>query len=330
MWSESLIIEEIQKIFPPRADIASIGIGDDCAALKRPASLVTTDAAVEGVHFDLRWMTLADALYRCLSANLSDIAAMGAVPTAFTLAIGLKNTFPFSEIRNAILAMKDCLNDHNLRQCTLVGGDVVRSPQAVFSITMMAPAPPWKTVTRSGARPGDAILWIGNMGCAAAGLAICQTPGALENPTLAAYGNFLANFKRPTAQTAIAPLLAKTRLVHAMMDTSDGLMTDLPRMLAMSRCGADIRLDDIRPNDAMRQLAQNLNKDPMDWMICGGEDFALLVTSAPGDIEKIAEYARICHAPCKKIGTCTQKNGHIRWLKDGAEVFPKNTGFSHF
>ena len=76
MWTENQVIEEISRIFTPRPDIAPLGIGDDCAVFRDGLNLITTDAAVEGVHFDLSWMSLADAAYRCTTANLSDVASM--------------------------------------------------------------------------------------------------------------------------------------------------------------------------------------------------------------------------------------------------------------
>ena len=126
-WTESDVIEAIMEVFPSRRDLVTLGIGDDCAVLARGERLVTTDASVEGVHFDVAWMTLADAAYRCLTSNLSDVAAMGGEPGCFTLALGLRPDLGFDEIRGAIGAMRQCVEEHGLSRCALVGGDVVRS-----------------------------------------------------------------------------------------------------------------------------------------------------------------------------------------------------------
>ena len=150
-WRESDVIALITELFPGRSDILARGIGDDCAVFCRGQRLISTDASIEGVHFNLDWMTPGDAAYRCLSSNISDIAAMGAEPGVFTMALGLPGEMAFDDIRGIFLNLKQCIADHGLDGCWLVGGDVVRSPVLMFSITILGELPPWPIVCRNGA-----------------------------------------------------------------------------------------------------------------------------------------------------------------------------------
>ena len=324
-WTESDVIEAIMEVFPSRRDLVTLGIGDDCAVLARGERLVTTDASVEGVHFDVAWMTLADAAYRCLTSNLSDVAAMGGEPGCFTLALGLRPDLGFDEIRGAIGAMRQCVEEHGLSRCALVGGDVVRSAVAMFSVTMLGEVPEWPVVTRAGARAGDVIAVLGDPGYAAAGLELCRRGRAGES----SWSRFVEAFRRPRAQVVLGPLLARVRLVTAMMDTSDGIMTDLPRMLKSSGCGAELDVGAFVPDAAMAALGCELGMDPLGWMASGGEDFGLLVTADPCHVCALERAALEYGVRCRVIGRCTAER-RLCWLKGGREVAMEDASFSHF
>ena len=328
-WTEAQIIEEISRIFPMRSEIVERGIGDDCALMHDGMKLITTDASIEGVHFDLHWMTLADAAYRCMTSNVSDIAAMGAFAGPFTLALGLPVSLEFDEIRLAISAIKKCIEDHRLPDCWLIGGDVVRCDSAMFSVTVLAKCPEWPVVYRNTASPGDAIIALGHLGYAAAGLDLFKS-GLFRNDSLISEFDLfplLNAFRRPLALTQFGPLIAQNRCISAMMDLSDGIRTDLPRLLAQSHCGADVFLDRLIPDNRLLNASELVHCDPMDWMICGGEDFGLLVTSKTPEI--VFKFANEQHIPCCILGLCTDKPD-ISWFENGRYSTRKNISFSHF
>ena len=324
-WTESQIIRMIAQHFGHRADITSIGIGDDCACIREDLRLITTDASIEGVHFDLSWMSLADAAYRCMASNVSDVAAMGAYAGAFTLALGLRPDLSFDEIEAAIAALAQCVRDHGLENCWLVGGDVVRSPVVMFSVTVLGKTPEWPVVTRSGAHPGDAIYLVGNAGYAAAGLELCRQ----NLDRCPEFEPFLKAFCRPLVQTTFGPLVARHGLATAMMDTSDGLFTDLPRLLEQSHIGATVYIDRLKPDNALAHIAQITGKNARDWMICGGEDFGLIVTVSAQNCASFERLAGDTNTPYQKIGTCTEQTG-IKWFERNHAVAVCDQSFSHF
>ena len=328
-WTEEQVIQAIQEIFPSRKDLAPCGIGDDCAVLMPGLELITTDASVEGVHFDLSWMSLADAAYRCMTSNVSDAAAMGAYAGPFTLALGLREDIEFNEILSAIQAIKDCIQEHGLSDCWLIGGDVVRSSQVFFSITVLSQKPAWPVVLRSGAKPGDVILALGRLGMSAVGLELYRRSFDKKCSRQSAYAPYLKAFCRPHALTSLGPDIAQQQLVHAMMDISDGIRTDLPRLMKQSHCGARVDLGVVIPDGDLIQICKEINIDPIDQMICGGEDFGLLVTTPPQNVAKIKKYACTHQVPCYEIGVCTDSK-NVEWFERGKSSHRIDTSFSHF
>ena len=329
MWTENKVIEEISCVFSPRPDIAPLGIGDDCAVFRDGLNLITTDASTEGVHFDLSWMSLADAAYRCLTANLSDVASMGAVPSGFTLALCLRPDLAFEAIRGAIDALKQCIEDHGLKDCWLIGGDVVRSCIVSFSITMLGQKPNYPVVRRDGARDGDLIAVIGHLGHSAAGLEICRRNLMFDGMN-EKYAPFLSAFKRPKALCRIGCALAEKRLLHAMMDLSDGVMTDLERMLASSRCGCVAEIGAFKPDAAMEALAEEFCVQPRSWMVCGGEDYSLLTAFPKENLEAVREICLNNSSSLTVLGHCDKRIRGIRWMDGANEVRLKNVSFVHF
>ncbi len=330
-WTEAQVIDEISRTFPVREDLVERGIGDDCAVMQNDMKLITTDASIEGVHFDLRWMSVADAAYRCMTSNVSDIAAMGAYAGPFTLALGLPPSLDFYEIRKAIQAIKSCIIDHELEDCWLIGGDVVRSPFVMFSVTVLGKRPEWPVVCRNTAKPGDTVIAMGNLGHAAAGLALFDSGTYLDENRIKSCSlePLLKAFCRPKALTGVGPILAKNRLVSSMMDLSDGIRTDLPRLLKQSQCGAVIDLDALVPDKCLLRACDVLQCDARDWMACGGEDFGLLMTATVDNVSKIEKIASENDIPCIILGKCTQ-NSDLIWNENGRLSSRKDQSFAHF
>ena len=329
MWCEEDVIAAIRGSFGNDGGRIRLGMGDDCAQLGDGLTLITTDASIEGVHFDLDWMTPGDAAYRCLTSNLSDVAAMGARAAAFTLALGLRPDLPFDAVRNIIDGLKQCLLDHDMTHCILVGGDVVRSPVVMFSVTMLGETPPWPIVTRHGASPGDIIGVLGHIGYAALGLELCKNGCCRDNHPTSEI--FLNAFKRPRCLPHLGPQLAQAQCLTSMMDTSDGIMTDLPRLLTASSCGATVELDHFCPDAEMIRTANRCHADARNLMVCGGEDFGLLFTCRENKLKLIRHAAACSNIPLILFGQCTKTApGHILWTERGKQTHPINRSFSHF
>jgi|GEM_PF-1053208 len=329
VWHERDVIAAVASVFHEHRDICDLGIGDDCAVLRRAPRYVTTDACVEGVHFDLGLMSMADAAYRCLTSNISDVAAMGAEPGPFTLALGLPPSVPMSEICLAIGALRDSIAEHDLASCWLVGGDVVRSDVIFFSVTMWGEAMAWPCVRRDGAREGDVLLALGGLGHAAAGLDALRAGYRADGELSAGLRRCIRAFLRPRAQVGLAQTLAQKGLLRAMMDLSDGLMADLPKLLARSECGGRIEIDALVADEALQEAALTLGVDPIDWMLSGGEDFSLLVAVLPDHVATIRDLAYGQGVSCHQLGTCCREAG-VHWTRRSEPVIPCDKSFSHF
>jgi thiamine-monophosphate kinase len=251
----------------------ALGIGDDAAAWqpsRSNRSVITTDALVENVHFRRDLMPAQAIGHRALAANLSDIAAMGARPVLATIALGIPPDVAaewVADCYDGIAALATSA------RCAIAGGDITRAAELVFAITVVGEVRPSNLKTRAGARPGDVIAVTGPLGASRAGLRI-----ALERPDLRAGGaacrEALRAFSMPVPRLRDGRWLGGSRHVRAMMDTSDGLSTDLARLCAASGVGA--RIDAIPIAPAAADVAALTGDDAEAWALDGGEDFELL------------------------------------------------------
>jgi thiamine-monophosphate kinase len=249
-----------------------VGIGDD-AAVWQPSrsarSVITTDALVEGVHFTLDAMSASDVGHRALASNLSDVAAMGARPVLATIAFGVGPRADEAWILGCYRGMAALAERTG---CAIAGGDLVRAPVITLAIAVIGEVRPSNCKTRSGMRPGDVLAVTGTLGASRAGLAVAGTPGLAGHPDAEAA---LRAFRTPEPRMAEGRWLGASRNVHAMMDLSDGLATDLGRLARASGVGA--RIDDVPVAPAATGLAAAADADPERWALEGGEDFELLV-----------------------------------------------------
>src|ERR1700681_4818956 len=253
-----------------------VGIGDD-AAVWQPSrgnrSVITTDALVEGVHFTRDAMSAYDAGWRALASNLSDVAAMGARPVLATVALG----FPPETGPGWLLGAYDGIAALATRaRCAIAGGDLTRAPAITFAITVVGEVRASNLKRRDGARHGDVLAVTGALGASRAGLLL-----ALGRPDLAAdpaLAGALAAYRTPVPRLREGAWLGASRHVHAMMDTSDGLSTDLARLCTASGTGAC--LESVPVADGARRVAARSGDDPAAWALDGGEDFELLVSVA--------------------------------------------------
>ena len=304
-----------------------LGIGDDAAAW-RPSrsnlSVITTDALVDGVHFLRERMTAGAAGERAMAANLSDIAAMGARPRLATVALGLPHDVGEAWVLEAYRAMAALCARHG---ATIAGGDIVRAPAVVFSITVVGEVSPSRMKTRAGGRPGDVVAVTGPLGASRAGLELMLRPelaGALAEDEIAFARSA---FERPRPLVREGAWLAASRYVHAMMDVSDGLSTDAVRLARASGCG--LVLDDVPVHLAALGVAEALDFDPRAFARDAGEDFALLVAVAPRAFGYLStRFAGRFGAPLLAVGTLDARP-EMRERVMGEERDLVSAGFDH-
>lgn len=296
----------------------ALGVGDDCALLQAPAGhqlAVTTDTLVAGVHFPAG----ADPhllAQRALRVNLSDLAAMGAEPLAFTLAV----TLPAADERWLEAFAGGLREDAERFRIGLAGGDTTRGRDLVITIQAMGTVPAGQALTRAGAHPGDRIFVSGRLGDAAAALAIL---GKAAGAASGAEQRRLQRYWLPEPRLALGSVLRG--MATAAIDISDGLAADLGHILARSGCGALIdpqRIPTAIDDDCPADLA-------IERALHGGDDYELCFTVAPTRLADLRRAARSLPVELADIGEITARPGLRAWDGETETPLPGH-GFTHF
>jgi thiamine-monophosphate kinase len=326
------LIEHIRRRLPPAPPSVVIGIGDDAAvaaADRGTLQVLTTDALVEGVHFDRRFSTPADIGYKALAVNVSDIAAMGATPRLALLSLILPASLPFPEVDGLLDGL---LQVAHADKVTLVGGNITRSPgPLVVDVTLIGSVRPRRFLTRSGGQPGDQLYVTGTIGAAAAGLGWLREHATLgtEIPEDSGLAECVLRHRRPEPRARIGGLLGRSRAATACMDLSDGLADAVRQLAAASGAGARISAEALPIHAAARRWFSRDGGDPLTAAAAGGDDYELLFAvskRARGRLRHVIQQAR--GIPVTRIGELTVESA-IRIERDGA-IEPLPDGFVHF
>jgi thiamine-monophosphate kinase len=326
--SEWDLIKALSREFGPAPPGVILGIGDDCAAIEIPGSdylLWTVDTLVEGVHFDLAYTSLAQLGWKSLTVNLSDIAAMGGDPGAALLSLGWP---PDRDRRGALAFAAGLAQAAREYGVAVIGGDTVSSPQGlIVTITLTGRVPASQMLRRAGAHPGDLIFVTGPLGEAAAGLNILRQ--SLDLPPDLKEGLTEAQL-RPRPQLRAGRLLAREGLATALIDTSDGIATDLYHICQASGVGARIPAAGVPVSPRVTAAAPHLGRAPLDLALSGGEDYLLLFTATPSVAERLpAAFSRAGLAAPLPLGRIIEGERVILETPAG-EVDISGQGYDHF
>ncbi len=328
---ERELIKQLQLLVGGDCSDLLQGIGDDCAVISKTrdkAWLVTMDTLLEGVHFKLDLHPPEQLAEKSVAVNVSDIAAMGGAPLFILLSIGLPRGFDKAWFDRFASGLAHALADYG---CILIGGDTVASPGPVaLTLTVIGEAPKDRILYRSRACIGDTVWVSGPLGLSAAGLALLQSDRSTPDLQI-----LLDAHLRPRARVALGLRLAESGLVHAMMDVSDGLATDLAHLCQASGVGAEIVADQLVPDPALCRAAEILEKDPLHWMVQGGEDYELLLTAAPENSDQLVRLADGCGLCLCPVGTVVRGSGVTLVTAEdtgsGIRKIPVSyLGFDHF
>ncbi len=311
-------------------------VGDDAAVVTTQPGrslIVTTDVLVDGVHFSDQTTAPEDAGWRAAAANLSDLAAMGAVPLGITVGLGLPGTTAVSWVEGLYRGLTACLNQYDT---SIVGGDICRSPVISVAITAFGDVDPQQILRRSAARPGDAIVVTGPHGASRAGLELLLHPELGHSLSASDRAALITAHQRPTPRFDVVKWLSSPSrfptfaapIAIAAMDSSDGLADAVVQICRASGVGAQIARHCIPLPPALTRWV-----DPdraLEWALYGGEDFELVLCLpldwATALVEALGEGAAI-------VGTITAEPG-VR-LVDLAGTHPDillslEQGFQHF
>jgi thiamine-monophosphate kinase len=258
------------------ASTVILGMGDDAALFRAKAgneTILTCDWFLEGTHF-LRDMHPPDAVgWKCLARAVSDVAAMGGAPRCFLLSLALPETHTGRWLDHFLKGLRRAARKF---RCALAGGDTTRRKEILINVMAVGEVPAGHAALRSGARVGDIIYVSGRLGEAEFGLRLLK--GSKGHAK--AGDPRLRKHLYPEPRLALGHWLAKNRLVNGMMDISDGLSSDLPRLCSSSGVGARVETVSV-PLLGTRNLGLNLDLDPVQLALHSGDDYELLFTVSP-------------------------------------------------
>ena len=326
------LIAHIRRRLPPPPPALVVGIGDDAAvavAERGALQVLTTDALVEGVHFERRFSTPADIGYKALAVNISDIAAMGAAPRLALLSLILPPALPLADIDGLLDGLLDLAEKTGV---TLAGGNITRSPgPLVVDVTVVGSVRPRRILTRSGGRPGEGLFVSGTIGAAAAGLGWLKEHGVLgsELPEDPALSECVARHRRPEPRARLGALLGRTRAASACMDLSDGLADAIRQVAESSGVGARVAASALPIHAGAASWFHVHGVDAVQASLSGGDDYELLFALSSrgrGRLRLVEQQARGVRLTC--IGELTKDRGLVV-ERDGAGE-PMPAGFVHF
>ena len=330
--AELEIIRLIRRVVEQSpSERVEVGIGDDTAVLRTESGarlLATTDVVVEDVHFRRAWATPFDIGWKAMAVNLSDIAGKGGQPRWALVGLAMPAPTP-EEVEALYEGMREAAAPHGV---AIVGGDTSDSPRGWFVNVTLLGEHGGTPRLRSGAKPGDAVAVTGTLGRSAAGLAALEAGrGALGTASAGAVEAVTSAHLRPTPRVAEGRWLDAAGGVHAMMDCSDGLATDLAHICRASGVGARVTLDRLPVDPAAREVAGALGVDALVWATSGGEDFELLLACDPDSVARLRDGLR--HA----TGTALTVVGEIEALQTGVTFLDRagrpvrvEAGYEHF
>jgi thiamine-monophosphate kinase len=326
---ERELIEHIRRRLPPSPPAVLVGPGDDAAVIvptRGTLQVLTTDAVVEGIHFDRRYSSLADVGYKALAVNISDLAAMGAQPEFALLSLLLPDGTTIGDV--------DALLDGLLEMAassrtSLIGGNISRSPgPLVIDVTATGSVRPRRLLTRSGGQAGDLLYVTGTIGGGAAGLDWLRQPGGASGQGPGPMEACVRRHRRPEPRTRFGTLLGRNQAASACMDLSDGLADAVRQVAEASGTGAVIDAASLPIDPAARAWWASRGKDPILAALSGGDDYELLFAvrkKSRGRLRAVQRDAR--GLAFTRIGELTATPG-IMLDRDGAgEPLPQ--GFEH-
>jgi thiamine-monophosphate kinase len=307
---DSLLARIAQLSRSPGRPSLSLGIGDD-AALFRPKSghelILTCDWFLEGTHF-LRREHPPDSIgWKSLARAVSDIAAMGGAPRCCLMSLALPSTHTGRWLELFLGGLRRASSKFH---CVLAGGDTTRRDQILINITVVGEVPSGQAILRSGAGPGEILYVSGRMGEAELGLRILQ-----RCPRLArSHSDLIKKHLYPEPRLALGQWLLRKGFATAMLDLSDGLSSDLPRLCAASSVGAQLQLASL-PKTQYLDIALRLRLDPAELALHGGDDYELLFTVPAHKANLLPQ--RFQGIPLTPVGVITRKRALLLQEKPG-------------
>ncbi len=324
MPTEFGLIEKFKKILKTRNRRVRLGVGDDTAVLAfgKENLLFTCDAVVENIHFDLHYFSFYDVGWRLACGNLSDIAAMGGKPLAAIITLGVRKGLSEKNIFEAYKGISTLLSKFN---CSIIGGDIVRSKEFFMDMAMVGEAG-GKYFSRSGAKPGELVVVTGELGRSLLGF---QLLSKKKRRTLSV---LTEKHLQPIPHLLESDFLADRVKVGAMIDISDGLSSELQHLREQSGVGFEIEEVKLPLHPALVKKTRELGLSTTKFALSSGEEYELLFTCPVSEEKKLLAWNRSHRrVPFTVVGQ-TVKNPRKVFLKkkDGRMAEIGAAGYRHF
>lgn len=316
---EFSLIEAIKQKSYKQASLQK-GIGDDAAVFRELTNdlVVAVDTFVEGVHFTADTIDPHKLGYRCLAANLSDLAAMGSVPIYYLVSIVVPRSWDKSDILQIFNGMKHLANKYHV---DLIGGDTVSGNELVLSVTVIGRVGNGRARYRSAARPDDIVFVTGTLGDSQAGLYLLQ-----QGIVVADSDYFIRRHQMPSPRINFANNLKAIKRI-ALNDISDGLGSEINEIAEESQVTIILDDDKIPVHPSYPNFPAELQEK---WKYFGGEDFELAGTVSKEDWPHVKEIAERLELSITHIGHVINKEENAVYLKRGSAFTPlKKAGYTH-
>lgn len=316
--------ELIAELFAPLAKGApgAFGLTDDAALLTPPAGhdlVVTTDALVEGVHF-LSGDPPGEIAKKSLRVNLSDLAAKGAEPCGYLMALMLPDTVSMEWLRDFAKGLE---RDQKKFALSLLGGDTTSTPGPLsLAITAFGYVPQGKMIRRAGARPGDLVFVSGTVGDAGGGLALVKSEGAGADVAL-----LIARYRLPEPRLALGKALRG--VASAALDVSDGLIADLDHIAEVSKVRIAVNTTAIPRSPQLRALWGD-DPEAVIRAATAGDDYELAFTAPAGKRDAVLTAAERAGTPVTEIGRVEAGEGAVLLDTKGGTMTVSRAGWTHF
>lgn len=320
------LIQKIQRRFPPKDRSIILGIGDDAAIIMpshKKSLLFSTDTLREDIHFKRRYCTFYDIGWKAVAVSISDIAAMGGMPRYLLLSIALPYKTSVRDFDRLFDGVADITDRYNV---SLIGGNVSRSMGGVtIDTTVIGELTGKPGLLRSGALVGDLIYVTGRIGNSAIGLSLLKSSSNFNSAPFVSY------HLRPEPRVREGTILATNRLPTAMIDISDGLLSDLGHICEESKAGACIYGNLIPAPEVPDRLKKRLAKAPLFYALYGGEDYELLFSVKRKDKGRLERVCKMEGLDVTFIGEIVPRERGIRIVDEkGVERIVHPEGYNHF
>ncbi|MFQ6001329.1 MAG: thiamine-phosphate kinase [Anaerolineae bacterium] len=322
------LIDRVKEALGPPGAGVVVGIGDDVAVLRARGDkflLATCDIQVEGIHFLKEAISPYQLGRKAAAINISDIAAMGGVPTYLLVSLALPKETTVGYVDGLYEGLKI---EAEAAGVQIVGGNMSHSSGMMIDIFLLGEVEAEHLLLRSGARPGDKVLVTGSVGGSGAGLALLLDPTAERTGEEAK--RVLKAHLTPTPRLKEGRAIARSRLATSMIDVSDGTVSDVGHICEASGVGVRLWAHALPVSPATRAVAEALGKDPLEWALHSGEDYELLFTAPADKAEQLAVLVEDeTTTPVTIIGEIIEEGMNLV-LPDGESLPLEPKGWDHF